>query len=85
MRFLQTPLAGVWVIESDPIADERGWFARVFDADMFRAQGLDPCVAQCNVSFNARRGTLRAKQARPQDPQRHVEPCPWHRAHRLAG
>jgi dTDP-4-dehydrorhamnose 3,5-epimerase len=71
MRFLQTPLAGVWVIEVDPLSDERGWFARVFDADMFRLRGLDPCVAQCSVSFNARRGTVRGMhyQAEP-----HAEP-----------
>ena len=59
MRFLQTPLAGVWVIELDRLGDERGWFARSFDAEEFRARGMNPAVVQCNTSFNARRGTLR--------------------------
>lgn len=59
MRFIQTPLAGVWVIELDRLGDERGWFARGFDAEEFRAHGLNPEVVQCNTSFNARRGTLR--------------------------
>jgi dTDP-4-dehydrorhamnose 3,5-epimerase len=59
MRFLQTPLPGAWVIELEELGDERGWFARTFDEDEFRARGLDPTIAQCNASFNARRGTVR--------------------------
>jgi dTDP-4-dehydrorhamnose 3,5-epimerase len=59
MRFLQTPLPGAWVIEPEPIEDERGWFARTFDAGEFAARGLNPEVVQCNASFNARRDTLR--------------------------
>jgi dTDP-4-dehydrorhamnose 3,5-epimerase len=59
MRFLETPLPGVWLIELDLLGDERGWFARSFDAEEFRARGLNPSIAQCNVSFNERRDTLR--------------------------
>ena len=59
MRFVETPLAGVWVIEPERLSDERGWFARTFDAEEFRARGLNPVVEQCNASFNAHRHTLR--------------------------
>ncbi|HMD57050.1 MAG TPA: dTDP-4-dehydrorhamnose 3,5-epimerase [Solirubrobacteraceae bacterium] len=59
MRFSETALPGAFAIELDTIADERGWFARTFDAEEFRARGLQDAVAQCNASFNARRGTLR--------------------------
>ena len=59
MRFVATPLAGAFVIELEELGDERGFFARSFCAEEFRAHGLDPVVAQCNVSFNAARGTLR--------------------------
>ena len=59
MRFTETPLPGVWLIELEPIKDERGWFARSFDAHEFRQRGLEPAVAQCNVSFNRAIGTLR--------------------------
>jgi dTDP-4-dehydrorhamnose 3,5-epimerase len=59
MRFAQTPLQGVWVIELDLLGDERGWFARTFDAEEFESRGLNPAVVQCNASFNARRDTLR--------------------------
>jgi dTDP-4-dehydrorhamnose 3,5-epimerase len=59
MRFTETRVAGAYLIEPEPIGDERGFFARTFCQDEFRAHGLNPCVAQANVSFNHRRGTLR--------------------------
>jgi dTDP-4-dehydrorhamnose 3,5-epimerase len=59
MAFAETSLGGVWVIELDRITDERGWFARTFDAEEFKERGLNPAVVQCNASFNARSGTLR--------------------------
>jgi dTDP-4-dehydrorhamnose 3,5-epimerase len=59
MRLLETPLPGAFVIELDPIEDQRGWFARTFDRDEFAARGLNPEVVQCNASFNRRAGTLR--------------------------
>jgi len=67
MRFIQTPLPGAWVIEPEHLSDERGWFARSFDTEEFQSHGLDPTIAQCNVSFNARCGTLRGMhyQAQP--------------------
>jgi dTDP-4-dehydrorhamnose 3,5-epimerase len=65
--FTETPLAGAFVIELERAADERGSFARVFDADVWRANGLNPLVVQCSVSFNTRCGTLRGMhyQAEP--------------------
>jgi dTDP-4-dehydrorhamnose 3,5-epimerase len=54
-----TELPGVVVVELEPSVDERGSFARTFDAELFAAQGLDARVVQCNTSFNARAGTLR--------------------------
>jgi dTDP-4-dehydrorhamnose 3,5-epimerase len=67
VRFSETPLAGAWAIELDLLRDERGFFARTFDAAQFRGQGLDPAVVQCNTSFNERAGTLRGMhyQAEP--------------------
>jgi dTDP-4-dehydrorhamnose 3,5-epimerase len=67
MRFTETPLNGAWVIDLDLLGDERGWFARAFDADEFRARELNAEVVQCNASYNARKGTLRGMhyQAEP--------------------
>jgi dTDP-4-dehydrorhamnose 3,5-epimerase len=47
------------VVVLEPLGDERGWFARTFDAEAFAAHGLEPAVSQCNVSYNAQAGTLR--------------------------
>jgi dTDP-4-dehydrorhamnose 3,5-epimerase len=57
--FKQTELKGVYLIEVEPIADERGFFARSFCRKEFETHGLNPSVAQCNVSYNRRKGTLR--------------------------
>lgn len=59
MKFTPTPLAGAYLIELEQLEDERGFFARSFCQNEFKAHGLDPVVAQCNVSFNRQRGTLR--------------------------
>ncbi len=59
MKFTQTPIAGAFVVEIERIEDDRGFFGRSFCQDEFRAQGLVPVVAQCSVSWNRRRGTLR--------------------------
>jgi dTDP-4-dehydrorhamnose 3,5-epimerase len=59
MRFLETPLAGLYLLELDVRRDERGSFARTYDHDAFVARGLDPLIRQCSTSFNARAGTLR--------------------------
>jgi dTDP-4-dehydrorhamnose 3,5-epimerase len=57
--FAPTKLAGAVVIDLERREDERGFFARSFCRREFEEHGLDPCVSQCNVSFNLRRGTLR--------------------------
>jgi dTDP-4-dehydrorhamnose 3,5-epimerase len=59
MRITPTPLAGAFVIDVEPIADERGFFARSWCAKEMAAHGLDGRLAQCSVSFNAAAGTLR--------------------------
>ena len=59
MIFAETPLSGAFVIELEPVADSRGFFARTFDAREVEARGMRPLVAQCNLSFNTVKGTLR--------------------------
>lgn len=56
---MPTPLAGAYAVELERLEDERGFFARSFCRDEFRSRGLASVVAQCNVSWNPRRGTLR--------------------------
>jgi len=59
MKFHPTTLPGAWLIEIDRLEDERGFFARSFCQREFQEHGLDPAVAQCNISQNHLRGTLR--------------------------
>jgi dTDP-4-dehydrorhamnose 3,5-epimerase len=59
MKFIGIPLQGARIIEIEPVTDERGFFARTWDAQEFSSQGLNPNLAQCSVSFNKRKGTLR--------------------------
>jgi len=59
MLFTQTRVSGAFVVDLDRHEDERGFFARSWCQREFQAHGLDPCVAQCNVSYNHFAGTLR--------------------------
>ena len=67
MRFTPTALPGVYVIEAEPLGDERGSFARTFCAEDFARHGLTATISQCSVSHNHRAGTLRGMhyQAQP--------------------
>jgi dTDP-4-dehydrorhamnose 3,5-epimerase len=59
MIFTPTPLKGAFIITPDLIEDERGFFSRVFCRREFEANGLNPNLVQCNISFNKQKGTLR--------------------------
>ena len=59
MIFTETKLSGAFLIDLDRREDVRGYFARVFCVEEFRAKGLSPQVAQCSISFNRHKGTLR--------------------------
>jgi dTDP-4-dehydrorhamnose 3,5-epimerase len=59
MKLTRLPLGGAHLVELEPVADERGFFARTWCAEQFRSYGLNPNVVQCSISFNRRRGTLR--------------------------
>jgi len=67
MIFSKTKFDGVFVIELERLKDERGFFARSFDAKKFEDLGLSPKIVQCNISFNEKRGTIRGMhyQAKP--------------------
>jgi dTDP-4-dehydrorhamnose 3,5-epimerase len=49
----------VTLIETEPHADERGFFARLYCPDEFAAVGIRFTPVQVNLSRNARRHTLR--------------------------
>jgi dTDP-4-dehydrorhamnose 3,5-epimerase len=59
MIFSETKLKGAFIIDLEIREDHRGFFARTFCAKEFEDHGLKPVVAQCNLSFNYKAGTLR--------------------------
>ena len=59
MIFEATPLDGAFVIMPEPIADTRGFFARLFCETAFRERGLDPHLDQISISHNVETGTVR--------------------------
>jgi dTDP-4-dehydrorhamnose 3,5-epimerase len=59
MIFHETRLSGAFVVEMKKLGDVRGFFARTFCRREFEAHGLSSNLAQCNVSVNWRKGTLR--------------------------
>lgn len=59
MKFSQTKLSGVFLIEIEPNYDERGFFARSWCKDEFQKNGLTADLAQCSISFNKDEATLR--------------------------
>lgn len=59
MELLPLGIEGAFVVRLVRQGDERGWFARAFDASTFTELGLEPAVSQINVSANLRAGTVR--------------------------
>jgi dTDP-4-dehydrorhamnose 3,5-epimerase len=59
MRFSNTKIPGVILIEPELREDSRGFFARVFCREEFKAHGLVDHIEQSSLSFNQRRGTVR--------------------------
>ncbi len=59
MIFQETRLEGAFIIEPEPIEDPRGFFARAWCQREFQAHGLKTHLAQANIAFSRKRGTLR--------------------------
>lgn len=59
MIFTETKLKGSYIVDIEQINDERGFFARSWDKNIFDQKGLNSNLFQCNISFNKKKGTLR--------------------------
>ena len=59
MKFSETTLSGVWLIEAEPSSDARGSFARLYCPREFAEAGIDFTPAQVNLSRNLSAQTLR--------------------------
>jgi dTDP-4-dehydrorhamnose 3,5-epimerase len=59
MKFIDTPLSGLYVIQHKKIDDDRGFFARTYCKNQFRSISFEKEFVQFNHSFNSKRGTVR--------------------------
>jgi dTDP-4-dehydrorhamnose 3,5-epimerase len=57
--FTETKLSGAFIIELEKIEDNRGFFTRCWDKEIFSDKGCNSNMVQCNVSFNSKKGTIR--------------------------
>src|SRR5262245_25420335 len=59
MRFLETKLPGAWLIEPEPVVDNRGHFMRTFCAREFADRSLVTAFPQHSLSATKARGSVR--------------------------
>jgi dTDP-4-dehydrorhamnose 3,5-epimerase len=57
--FTETKLKGAFILDLERREDDRGFFARAFCQKEFSEHGLSPVIAQANIAWNKRKGTLR--------------------------
>ena len=59
MKFIETPLKGAFIIDVEPLQDERGCFARTFCRDEFAKIGFSKQIVQINHSSTKTAGSIR--------------------------
>ncbi len=59
MIFTETSLRGAYIIDLERREDSRGFFAREFCQEEFKIHGLKSVIAQANLAFNVKAGTVR--------------------------
>jgi dTDP-4-dehydrorhamnose 3,5-epimerase len=71
MIFTETKLKGAFIIDIKRIEDDRGFFARAWCQNEFKAYSLNTNMVQMNVAFSHKRGTIRGM---------HYQKSPWQEA-----
>lgn len=59
MQFKKTEIDGVWIIETSPFRDDRGYFTRIFCEDELAKNGIKFNIVQINRSFTKNKGVIR--------------------------
>ena len=59
MKFVETSLKGSYIIELEKLEDERGFFTRMWDEEIFQNKKLNSRLVQISLSSNKKKGTLR--------------------------
>ena len=68
MNVISTDIDGVLVIEPQVFQDNRGYFLETYQANRFKATGLNQTFVQDNLSFSVK-GTLRGMHFQVKHPQ----------------
>ena len=58
MKLTKMRLEGAYIIDIEKIEDNRGFFARMWDKDVFTELNLDSDIIQGNISYNKKKGTI---------------------------
>lgn len=56
---METRLKGLYMVKPSLKSDERGWFARVYDQNLFGKIGFPDAFVQVNHSYSEKKGTIR--------------------------
>jgi dTDP-4-dehydrorhamnose 3,5-epimerase len=76
MKVLPLALEGAFLVEIEPISDDRGFFARTYCVDEFARHGLDVANVQSSISFNHLAGTMRGMHYQgPPSPETKLVRC----------
>src|SRR3989344_2449920 len=59
MKFTKTPVSDLFVIGLEKRVDDRGFFARTWDENEFKAHGIYRTPVQMNMSYSEKKGTMR--------------------------
>lgn len=59
MVFTPTNIVGAYIVQPEPLTDERGWFSRIYCEEQFKKIGFQGHWVQLNHSFNEKPGTFR--------------------------
>lgn len=59
MRFMETEIKDLYIIEAEPYEDARGGFSRTYCEDEFKAVGIECNFVQDSISQNHKKNTLR--------------------------
>ena len=59
MIFTETELKGAYIIDTNKIGDDRGFFGRIWCGVEYEKHGLKTNIAQSNIGVSSMKGTLR--------------------------
>ncbi len=59
MKFIDSGLAGAWIVEYEPARDDRGAFTEQWEREAFGRRGLFTAIDQASSAYNKNAGTLR--------------------------